>query len=92
MHYSSKTMLLSMFPQLHRKAHRTFRNKLKDADVGILWSIVMEETGILPRGNHGPRMCNHYPATCQFWESNWDHSSDKHGVLPCPDTNHCENC
>ena len=34
-----------------QKAHRTYQCILEGADVGVLWSYVVEETGA-PRGNH----------------------------------------
>ena len=29
-----------------KAAHRTYKHILKDADAGILWSYVVEETGV----------------------------------------------
>ena len=45
--------LNTIFTVITQKTHATFRHILKGADVGILWSYMVEETGILV-GNQGP--------------------------------------
>ena len=44
--------------------HRTYKRVLEGTDVGVLWSNVVEETGV-PGGNHRPWAGDHYPATCR---------------------------
>ena len=49
-------------------AQRTYRCILESADVGVLWSYIVEETGEL-RENHPPWTGDHYPATCRHRDS-----------------------
>ena len=51
-----------------QKAQRTYRRVLEGADVGVLWSYVVEETGE-PGENHQPWTGDHYPATMIFVKS-----------------------
>ena len=50
-----------------QKAQRTYKRVLEDADVGVLWSYVVEETGE-PGENHRPWTGDHYRGPSQgFW-------------------------
>ena len=64
-HMFKKTIYLTSITQ---KAQRTYRRVLEGADVGVLWSYVVEETGE-PGENHRPWMGEHYPATCRHRDS-----------------------
>ena len=48
-----KSLNTIYFTPMTPKAHRTCRRVLEGADVGILWSYVVQETEA-PRGNHRP--------------------------------------
>ena len=65
-----------------QKAPRTYRRVLEGAEVGFLWSYVMEET-VVHGGNQWPWTGNHYPITCQRRESNPGCSGDKQGFYLC---------
>ena len=56
---SLNTIYLTLITQ---KAQRTYKCILEGADVGVLWSYVVEETGE-PGENHRPWTGDHYPAT-----------------------------
>ena len=51
-----------------KKAQITFRRVLNCADVGVLWSYVVEVTGD-PGENHRPWTGDHYPVTCRHRDS-----------------------
>ena len=51
-----------------QRAQRTYRRSLEGANVCVLWSHVMEETGE-PEENKGTSTGNHYPATGRHEDS-----------------------
>ena len=73
-------MLFILF-RLHRKLME-FIPILVGSNVGVLWSHVLEETGV-PRGNHKLWMGDRGPATCRCWGSNPSCSSGKRGFYCC---------
>ena len=62
---SLNTIYLILITQ---KAQNTYRHVLEGADVGVLWSYVVEKTGE-PGENHRPLTGDHYPATCLHRDS-----------------------
>ena len=54
---------------------------LEGADVGVMWSNVVEETGE-PGENHRTWTGDHYPATCLDPDSNPDRRGDKRVRYP----------
>ena len=70
------------FTSITQKAHRTNERVLEGAYVGMLWSDVMEETGV-PGENH--RYCpgDHNPATCWHRKSIPGRSGDRRGFYLC---------
>ena len=54
---------------------------LENADAGILWSYMVEETGILG-GNHRPWTGDHYLVTCRCRGSKPGCNSDIEGFTP----------
>ena len=57
--YVCAITLLTIFISITQKAHRTYKRVLEGVNVGILWSYVVEETGV-PGGNHRPWAGDHY--------------------------------
>ena len=70
------------FTSTTQKAHVTYVHVLEGADVGILWSYVVEETGV-PGGNHRHWADGHYPATSKRRKSNQGRSGGKRRFYPC---------
>ena len=68
--FALNTIYLTSITQ---KAQRTYRRVLKGADVGLLWSYMVEETG----ENHRPWTGDHYPATCRHRDSILSRSGGK---------------
>ena len=74
--YLTKELFISSIIQ---SAHRTYKRVFEDADVGILWSNVVEETRV-PGENHRPSKGDHYPAKCRHLEANAAVTSE--GFIP----------
>ena len=58
-----KSLSFIYFTSIIQKAHGTYIRVLEGADVGVMWSNVVEKTG-QPRENHRAWSGDHYPATC----------------------------
>ena len=75
------TLNFIYFTSITQKAHWTYIRVLEGADVGVMWSNVVEETGE-PGENHRTWTGDHYPATCLDPDSNPDRSGDKRVRYP----------
>ena len=76
------------FTLITQTAQRTYGHVLVNADIGVSWSCMAEETGV-PLENHRPWMGDHYPITCKHRESDRAAvvTSERHiFALPWPTT------
>ena len=72
---------LYLFYFNYTESSLTYLRVLQGADVGVMWSNVVEETGE-PGENHRTWTGDHYPATCLDPDSNPDRRGDKRVRYP----------
>ena len=75
-----KSLKTFFFTTITQKAHKTY-SALEGADVGVLWSYMVEATGV-PEGKPPTLDRQPLPATCRRQELILGRSSEKRGFYP----------